>query len=68
MPDNEFYKNQYASLVGAIDRAITALDNDSPFKARTILLKAIQECEEAYIQEKGERKTRIPEKWYPRLF
>ncbi|MCI8398598.1 MAG: hypothetical protein HFF90_04260 [Oscillibacter sp.] len=54
MPDNEFYKKQYASLVGAIDRAITALDNDSPFKARIILLKAIQECEEAYIQEKGE--------------
>ena len=54
MPNEEFYRKQYTHLVREIDRAITALDNNSTLTARTILLKAIQECEEAYIQENGE--------------
>ena len=50
------YQKEYASLVGQIDRAISILERYEPGdpiirKARDLLLSALREAEEHYIQE-----------------
>ena len=64
----DFYKQQYATLVGRIDDALTQLDIAlsvdgtvellSLYRARAILEKALHETEERYIQadKRGEIK------------
>ena len=56
----DFYKKQYATLVGRIDDALTQLDlalSDggtmellSLYRAKAILEKALREAEEGYFQ------------------
>ncbi len=50
------YQKEYANLVGQIDRAITILENYAPgdpivWRAGDLLLSALQEAEEHYLQE-----------------
>jgi len=50
------YQKEYASLVGQIDRAISILEHYAPGdpivqKAGDLLLSALREAEEHYIQE-----------------
>jgi hypothetical protein len=50
------YQKEYASLVGQIDRAISILERYEPGdsiirKAGDLLLSALREAEEHYIQE-----------------
>ena len=49
------YQKEYASLVGQVDRAISLLENYAPGdpivrKAGDLLLTALREAEEHYIQ------------------
>ncbi|MDE7261363.1 MAG: hypothetical protein K2N78_04780 [Oscillospiraceae bacterium] len=60
------YQKEYASLVGQVDRAITLLERQAPGdpivrKAGDLLLMALREAEEHYIQlaEEEERLDRI---------
>lgn len=50
------YQKEYASLVGQIDRAISILENYAPGdpivqKAGAMLLSALRDAEEHYLQE-----------------
>ena len=50
------YQKEYANLVGQIDRAISILEHYAPGdpivrKAGDLLLSALREAEEHYIQE-----------------
>ena len=50
------YQKEYASLVGQIDRAISILENYEPGdliirKAGDLLISALREAEEHYMQE-----------------
>lgn len=50
------YQKEYASLVGQIDRAISILERYEPGdpivrKAGNLLLSALREAEEHYLQE-----------------
>ncbi|MCI8656884.1 MAG: hypothetical protein HFF72_05505 [Oscillospiraceae bacterium] len=50
------YQKEYASLVGQIDRAISILENYAPGdpivqRAGDLLLSALRDAEEHYLQE-----------------
>ena len=50
------YQTEYASLVGQIDRAISILENYAPGdpivqRAGDLLLSALRDAEEHYLQE-----------------
>ena len=60
------YQKEYASLVGQVDRAISLLENYAPGdpivrKAGDLLLMALREAEEHYMQaaEEAERLEKI---------